>query len=261
MSKPFWVLAYLCLVGLSGCGGEDARQLDATDVTAEQGALNAATTTEEAGSQPAVATRDSPPVGADSCWNDEQRVRAEGTEDEMAKSTYSAAPAMAINVKQTYTATLRTNKGSFDVELFPEEAPQTVNNFVCLARDGYFDGTPFHRIVAGFVIQGGDPTGTGRGGPGYQFADEAISQDYERGTLAMANAGPNTNGSQFFVVLDDLRGKLPKNYTIFGRVTSGLDVVDAIAATPTKAGSTGERSVPTEPVTLETVTVSESSKV
>ena len=115
----------------------------------------------------------------------------------------------------------RRTRARFEVEFFPEDAPMTVNNFVCLAEDGYFDNTPFHRIVKGFVIQGGDPTGTGSGGPGYKFADEPITKDYERGTLAMANAGPNTNGSQFFIVLDDLRGKLPKNYTIFGRVTGG----------------------------------------
>ncbi len=108
------------------------------------------------------------------------------------------------------------------------------------------------------MIQGGDPTGTGSGGPGYRFQDEPVVRDYERGTLAMANAGPNTNGSQFFVVLDDLRGQLPKNYTIFGRVVSGMDVVDDIARTPTRVGPNGrEKSTPTEPVTLEKVTISE----
>jgi peptidylprolyl isomerase len=171
---------------------------------------------------------------------------------------YTTQPAMRIDPAKSYTGTLETNKGAVEVELFPEDAPQTVNNFVCLAEDGYFDNTPFHRIVKGFVVQGGDPTGSGSGGPGYQFADEPISRDYERGTLAMANAGPNTNGSQFFIVLDDLRGKLPKNYTIFGRVTEGMDVVDAIANTPTRAGRSGENSTPTEPVTLEKVTIAES---
>ena len=157
-----------------------------------------------------------------------------------------------------YTATLTTNMGAFDVELFPEDAPQTVNNFVSLAREGFYDGTPFHRIVRGFVIQGGDPTGSGSGGPGYRFADELpTGRDYERGTLAMANAGPNTNGSQFFVCLTDLRGRLPKNYSIFGRVTSGMDVVDSIAATPTRRGASGEQSTPTESVTLESVEVKE----
>ena len=171
---------------------------------------------------------------------------------------YSAAPAMRIDSAKTYTATLQTNKGAIEVEFFPEDAPNTVNNFVCLAEDGYFDQTPFHRIVKGFVIQGGDPTGTGSGGPGYRFADEPVSRDYERGTLAMANAGPDTNGSQFFIVLDDLKGKLPKNYTIFGRVSEGQDVVDAIANVPTAVGPSGERSKPTEPVTLESVTITES---
>ena len=176
----------------------------------------------------------------------------------MAHKSYTQPPAMAIDQNKTYTAALETNKGTFSVEFFPKDAPQTVNSFVCLARDGYFDGTPFHRIVAGFVIQGGDPTGTGSGGPGYQFADEPVTRDYLKGTLAMANAGPNTNGSQFFVVLDDLRGRLPKNYTIFGQVTSGIEVVDQIARTPTRVGRSGENSTPTEPVTLTKVTVTES---
>jgi peptidylprolyl isomerase len=188
------------------------------------------------------------------CWSEDQR-QVEG--EDMA-GTYTEQPAMRIDPAKTYQGTLETNKGTIQVEFFPQDAPTTVNNFVCLAEDGYFNETPFHRIVKGFVIQGGDPTGTGSGGPGYQFADEPIARDYERGTLAMANAGPNTNGSQFFIVLDDLRGKLPKNYTIFGRVTEGMDVVDAIANTPTRTGRSGENSTPTEPITLEKVTISES---
>lgn len=188
-----------------------------------------------------------------SCWSDDQKMEGE----DVAKQ-YSQPPALKVDPARTYTATLETNKGPIEVEFFPADAPNTVNNFVCLAEDGYFDGTPFHRIVKGFVIQGGDPTGTGSGGPGYQFTDEPIERDYERGTLAMANAGPNTNGSQFFIVLDDLRGKLPKNYTIFGRVTEGLDVVDAIANTPTSVGRSGEKSTPDEPIVLEKVTVTES---
>jgi cyclophilin family peptidyl-prolyl cis-trans isomerase len=205
--------------------------------------LSAATTPEPSGT-PAAAM----------CWNEEQKE----TEGEGMSTQYSAPPAMRIDADKTYTGTIQTNKGAIDIELYPEDAPQTVNNFVCLAEDGYFDGTPFHRIVKGFVIQGGDPTGTGSGGPGYRFNDEPVSKDYERGILAMANAGPNTNGSQFFIVLDDLRGRLPKNYTIFGRVTNGLDVVDAIANTPTVASRGGEKSTPTEPVTLETVSITES---
>jgi peptidylprolyl isomerase len=194
------------------------------------------------------------PADADACWTDDQRVEG----DETMPQQYTDQPAMRIDPAKSYTGVLQTNKGTIEVEFFPEDAPTTVNNFVCLAEDGYFDGTPFHRIVKGFVIQGGDPTGTGSGGPGYKFADEPIARDYERGTLAMANAGPNTNGSQFFVVLEDLRGKLPKNYTIFGRVTEGMDVVDAIANTPTRTGRSGENSTPTESITLEKVTISES---
>ena len=176
----------------------------------------------------------------------------------MAKDkTYTRAFEQTIDQTKSYTGKLETNKGSFEVEFFPEDAPVAVNNFVSLARDGYYDGTPFHRIVSGFVIQGGDPTGTGSGGPGYTFADEPVAKEYERGTLAMANAGPNTNGSQFFVVLQDLRGQLPKNYTIFGRVTSGMEAVDAIATTPVTRGRGGENSTPAEPVTLERVNVEE----
>jgi cyclophilin family peptidyl-prolyl cis-trans isomerase len=209
------------------------------------------TTTAAQGTPEAAATAQAAQFN---CWSDEHRQA--GGED--MGTQYAQPPEMKIDPAKTYTASLETNKGTIDVEFFPEDAPNTVNNFVCLADDGYFNGTPFHRIVKGFVIQGGDPTGTGSGGPGYQFNDEAVSRDYERGTLAMANAGPNTNGSQFFIVLDDLRGKLPKNYTIFGRVTSGLDIVDAIANTPTAVGRSGEKSTPTEPVTLENVTVKES---
>lgn len=177
----------------------------------------------------------------------------------MSSKQYQAPPAMNLEEGKQYAASLETSMGTIAVELFTEDAPRTVNNFVALARDGYYDGTPFHRIVKGFVVQGGDPTGTGSGGPGYQFADEPISRDYETGTLAMANAGPNTNGSQFFIVLDDLRGKLPKNYTIFGRVTDGLDVVQALGDVPTRRSPSGEQSAPVEPVTLERVVISDSS--
>lgn len=175
----------------------------------------------------------------------------------MVGKQYTEPPAMTIDPAKRYTATLETNKGTIEAELYAKDAPKTVNNFVCLARDAYFAGTPFHRIVKGFVIQGGDPTGTGSGDPGYRFDDEPVTKEYQKGTLAMANSGPNTNGSQFFIVLDDLRGKLPKNYTIFGQVTSGQEAVDAIAAVPTRPGPSGEASQPTESVTLNTVTITE----
>ena len=165
---------------------------------------------------------------------------------------------MQIDSSKTYTARLETSHGTVDMELLANDAPNAVNNFVSLAREGFFDGTPFHRIVKGFVVQGGDPTGTGSGGPGYSFADEPITKSYGRGMVAMANAGPNTNGSQFFICLADLSGSLPKNYTIFGTVTKGLETVDAMASVHVKRGSGGEMSSPTEPVTLDKVTVTES---
>ncbi len=142
----------------------------------------------------------------------------------MPAKRYSAPPEMQIETNRTYSATIKTNKGDIHLQLNPAEAPMTVNNFVTLARDGFYDNVTFHRVVPGFVIQGGDPTGTGSGGPGYKFKDEPVKRPYRAGTLAMANAGPNTNGSQFFICLED-QPSLPPNYTIFGDVTSGMDVV------------------------------------
>jgi cyclophilin family peptidyl-prolyl cis-trans isomerase len=157
-------------------------------------------------------------------------------------------------------ATISTDKGDIEVELYDNDAPKAAGNFVDLARKGYYDGVIFHRVIPGFVIQGGDgqygkktDLNTGRvgtGGPGYKFEDEPIKGDYQRGALAMANAGPNTNGSQFFICHQDLTGKLPKNYTLFGQVTRGLDVVDAIAA-----GQTGSQDRPLEPVAMTAVTI------
>ncbi|HEX7100536.1 MAG TPA: peptidylprolyl isomerase [Acidimicrobiia bacterium] len=146
----------------------------------------------------------------------------------MAKQ-YDSPPDLTIDLDTSYTARLETSLGDVVIELDPVRAPLTVNNFVFLARDGFYDGVIFHRVVPGFVIQGGDPTGTGRGGPGYRFRDELEGEGrYSRGTVAMANAGPNTNGSQFFICLEDVG--LPHAYTIFGRVTEGMETVDAIAS-------------------------------
>jgi peptidyl-prolyl cis-trans isomerase B (cyclophilin B) len=134
------------------------------------------------------------------------------------------------------SATLHTNHGAIDIELFDDDAPKTVDNFVKLARDGFYNGVIFHRVIPDFMIQGGDPTGTGTGGPGYQFEDEFNSHKVERGALAMANAGPNTNGSQFFIVTTDAAPWLDGKHTVFGRVSDGMDAVDAIEAAPTEAG-------------------------
>ena len=146
----------------------------------------------------------------------------------MAKE-YSKAPEMAIDASKTYTATFDTTRGQIVIDLFADRAPATVNNFVVLAKDGFYNGTVFHRVINDFMVQGGDPTGTGRGGPGYRFNDEknGLAIKHERGSLSMANAGPNTNGSQFFIthiVTDWLDGK----HAVFGKVRTGLDVVDAI---------------------------------
>jgi peptidylprolyl isomerase len=192
------------------------------------------------------------------CWTEADRLESEGDLDLATHQQWSKPPEMQIDGTKEYSALVETNKGNFTIELLPAEAPLAVNNFVCLARAGYYDNTPVHRIVAGFVIQGGDPTGTGSGGPGYKFADEPVNLDYEKGTVAMANAGPNTNGSQFFVVLENLTGRLPKNYTLFGKVTDGMDIVDTLGKVETKVGRSGEKSTPVEPVTIETDTITES---
>jgi cyclophilin family peptidyl-prolyl cis-trans isomerase len=173
----------------------------------------------------------------------------------MAKS-WAQPPAMTIDPNATYAAAIETSEGTITAELFNKDAPNTVNNFVFLAREGYYDGVIFHRVINGFMIQTGDPTGTGRGGPGYQFADEPVTRRYTRGTLAMANAGPNTNGSQFFIVHGDDVG-LPPNYTIFGQVTAGMDVLDRLATAPVGPGAGGERSKPVNPASIRHIEIQE----
>jgi peptidylprolyl isomerase len=166
--------------------------------------------------------------------------------------TFGAEPPMCIDPAKRYTATMATSKGTMVIALDAASAPRTVNNFVFLARYHYFDGIVFHRIIPGFVLQGGDPTGTGTGGPGYRFADELPKAGrYQIGSLAMANAGPNTNGSQFFVISGPDGARLPPQYSLFGAVVSGGDVVAAIDAVGTKSGK------PKETVTIESVTVAE----
>jgi len=168
---------------------------------------------------------------------------------------WNTPPAMALTPGASYRATITTNQGDIVIDLLAEEAPKTVNNFVFLAREGFYDGTIFHRTIRNFMIQGGDPTGTGSGGPGYRFDDEPVTRDYKRGTLAMANAGKNTNGSQFFIVHQDY--PLPPNYTIFGQVTSGLEVLDAIATAPVGPSPTGEQSKPQTPVQITKIEIQE----
>ncbi len=171
---------------------------------------------------------------------------------------WPSPPPMTIEQSKEYSATIKTNFGDIRLLLFPEDAPLTVNNFVFLARQGFYDGIKFHRVLKGFAIQGGDPKGTGAGGPGYEFADEKIVRDYVAGTLAMANSGPNTNGSQFFITLSNLTRKLPKNYTIFGIVTEGFNIVLEIGNVPVKTDTpNGEVSVPMVDVHINSITIEE----
>jgi len=162
---------------------------------------------------------------------------------------------MQIDAAKSYTATLHTTKGDIVISLDAKNTPVTANNFVALSRKGFYNGTIFHRTLADFMIQGGDPTGTGTGDPGYRFDDEPVIGEYTRGTVAMANAGPNTNGSQFFIMHADVG--LQKNYVIFGKVLSGLDTVDAIATAPVMMSGGGEKSRPVSPVVVESVEISE----
>jgi peptidyl-prolyl cis-trans isomerase B (cyclophilin B) len=147
----------------------------------------------------------------------------------MAQQQWNQPPEMQIDTDKTYKAKIETAKGDVVLELYPEHAPQTVNNFVFLAREGFYDGVTFHRVIENFVVQGGDPTGTGRGGPGYTFGDEVSGNPltHEKGVISMANAGPNTNGSQFFITLSP-QPHLNGRHTVFGKVVQGQDVVESI---------------------------------
>ena len=169
------------------------------------------------------------------------------------KRTFDAPPPMCIDPAKSYTAEMVTTKGTMVIALDPLGAPSTVNNFVVLARYHYYDGIHFHRVIPGFMCQGGDPDGSGRGGPGYRFADELPKPGrYEVGSLAMANAGPNTNGSQFFIVSGPSGVGLPPSYSLFGKVVKGLEVVSAIEAAGSPSGA------PKEKVVIESVTITES---
>jgi cyclophilin family peptidyl-prolyl cis-trans isomerase len=169
------------------------------------------------------------------------------------RQKFDAAPPMIIDPAKNYSATMVTSKGTLEMVLDADAAPVTVNSFVFLARWHYYDGIVFHRVIPGFVLQGGDPTGTGAGGPGYRFDDELPKPGrYELGSLAMANAGPNTNGSQFFVISGPDGMRLPPLYALFGKVVKGLDVVQAINDIGTASGR------PNEQVVIESVTIHES---
>jgi len=233
-----------------GCGTPTPSQ------TTETFGFEDGATTQPAAEAPTVAEPVAETEATAAMLPTEASEPASGGQEKTGRKSYSAAPAMAIDPSKQYRATIETTKGTIQAELYPGDAPLTVNNFVVLARDDFYDGIKFHRIVANFMVQTGDPQGDGTGGPGYSFEDEPVTRDYERGTLAMANSGPNTNGSQFFIVHAD--AGLPKSYTIFGKVTEGLDVLDAIAAVPVSLNQmSGEESLPQEEVLITGITIQE----
>jgi peptidylprolyl isomerase len=169
------------------------------------------------------------------------------------RQKFSAPPEMGIDPAKRYTATMTTSMGELVIALDPIKAPLTTNNFVFLALNHYYDGVIFHRIINGFVCQGGDPEGTGRGGPGYKFADELPKPgQYEIGSVAMANAGPNTNGSQFFLISGPSGAGLPPQYSLFGKIVKGVDVLDRMQRVPTARGDR-----PVDDVVIESVTITE----
>jgi cyclophilin family peptidyl-prolyl cis-trans isomerase len=192
------------------------------------------------------------------CSKDLTALLKNNTNETSAEKSWKSAPPMTIDAAKTYCAVVQTNKGSITLQLLAKESPKTVNNFVFLAKHNFYNGIIFHRIIESFMIQTGDPQGTGMGGPGYQFEDELNGPyQYEPGIVAMANAGPNTNGSQFFICTgEDSKGlNNQPNYSIFAKVASGMETVKKIAATPVKAG--GENSTPAEKVMIENIQIVE----
>ena len=190
----------------------------------------------------------------------EAEPAAEATEPaEAGVKQYSAHPGTVIAAGKSYSAVIKTNLGDMTFDLLADEAPLAVNSFVFLAREGYFDGVIFHRIIPGFMGQSGDPTGTGGGGPGYKYDIETPSGPYIRGSLAMANAGPGTNGSQFFIVFDNLteQGRLSPDYSLFGQMTNGEPALVALESVPVTAKPSGERSQPLEEVRISTIEIIE----
>ncbi len=175
------------------------------------------------------------------------------------QKSWDKPPETIIDINKNYTAEIVTSKGTMKAQLFTKETPLTVNNFVFLAREKFYDQVKFHRIIKDFMVQTGDPKGDGTGGPGYKFNDEKVTRDYVRGTLAMANSGPNTNGSQFFIIHKDYN--LPKQYTIFGQIDptdeASLKALDEISNTPVEKSLSGEQSSPTEAVVIKTINIEE----
>lgn len=176
-------------------------------------------------------------------------------QDQKIQEETKQPPTMQIDQTKKYSAIVKTGEGSVTIDLTAKKTPITVNNFVMLARENFYKGLVFHRVMKDFMIQGGDPKGDGSGGPGYKFADEKLEGKYKRGTVAMANSGANSNGSQFFIIHQDY--DLPNKYVIFGHVSSGMEVVDKIATAETVDNGAGEKSKPVSPVKIESVEIVE----
>jgi len=228
------VLAF-CVLFLSGCAGNATQTLGKDDFKeADNSKLS---------------------VKSEQTAKETQKSDEESNQSPKQEAKTMEKPTMQIDKNKTYTATLKTSEGDIVIELTAKDTPITVNNFVYLAKNKFYDNTIFHRVIDGFMIQGGDPLGNGTGGPGYKFDDEPFKGEYTKGTVAMANSGPNTNGSQFFIMHAD--NQLPPNYVIFGKVSEGMDVVDKIATAPVSMSASGEPSKPVEPVVVNSVEISE----
>jgi cyclophilin family peptidyl-prolyl cis-trans isomerase len=247
--KLHWGMLCACVL-LSGCTFE-------TPSVKQKNTEKDATESVQFGNRPKESiddtSQDKQPLTQQRTSSQAQTHQSTGTTMNTNKKSYATAPVMQIDPAKRYQATLKTALGDIEIMLHAKETPITVNNFVFLAREKFYDNVIFHRTIKGFMIQGGDPTGTGMGGPGYKFNDEPFTGEYRRGVVAMANSGLNTNGSQFFIMHAD--AGLPKNYVIFGEVTKGMDVVDKIAEAPTQPG--GEGSKPMNPIEIRTVNVTE----
>lgn len=193
------------------------------------------------------------PLEAQECWSDAPDSSTTGYPQ------FPGVPEMKIDTTKAYFAEIETNRGTIVIQLYADVAPVTVNNFICLATNDYYEGVIFHRVIRDFMIQSGDPTGTGRGGPGYTFNDELPGDElnYIEGSVAMANSGPNTNGGQFFISNSNNSGTLQKNYTIFGQVVEGQEVVQLISEVPVSMNATGEQSVPAATITILGITIFE----
>jgi Peptidyl-prolyl cis-trans isomerase (rotamase) - cyclophilin family len=208
-------------------------------------------------------TKTQPPASSQTQGQQNQSVQSNEpnqTKQPTNHKTWSSPPEMQIDQNKPYHAIIHTNFGDISIKLFPEDAPKTVNNFIFLARNHFYDGLKFHRVIKNFMIQTGDPNGNGTGGPGYKFADElSTKHTYAPGVVAMANSGPNTNGSQFFIGSGSDVSNLNQNpdYTIFGQVDGGMTVVDKIASVRVGPNSSGEVSLPLESVTMNSVDIQE----